>query len=313
MANYITNIPGSTIDQYLQEGHQAKTKVEILDSREAAHHVASLTDISFSPSPTGVNMTLTKGGGSASKPLPMAGVNAGLMSAADKTLLGIIRKNYINAGATYNATTGYYSLNGLTDITEEQMSVIYADTYRKQCGKDLSYMYYGSNARTNFPARNRSSYENGLTCLDLCYCRKMEVFKWGQEYNSGQLDSFYGTISAATEMFYGCIALHTIIGVLNLSPITSKPTSMFGHCDALENVQILGLKTSLDLQSPVISYDSLRFLVDHAANTSAITVTVDSHVWNWLTGGSSPPEGHTSEEWQAINSDAVAKNISFAY
>ena len=42
------------------------------------------------------------------------------------------RALYIAAGAVYNEKTGFYELNGLTDITEEQMKVIYVQTNHKQ-------------------------------------------------------------------------------------------------------------------------------------------------------------------------------------
>lgn len=216
------------------------------------------------------------------------------------------RQKYINAGATYNAATGYYSLNGLTDITEEEMAVIYADTYRKQCGKDMSYMLAGSKARTNLPARNRTSGEYGLTtALLFGSCSKMEIIKWGEPYSDDHTSplQYYGHIALCTEMFNGCISVHTIIGAIDMESITAKPINMFGNCNALENVQILALKTSLDLQSPVISHDSLMFLVEHAANTLAITVKVHQDVWARI----------NSTEWGDIYVAATAKNISFAY
>lgn len=396
MANYITNIPGSTIDQYLQEGHEALSKansaVKTLGNTQTATAVTIL----------GATSTIVP----AATQIPAATTTkAGVMSAEDKAKLdgidpnniqskrfdatygtttyqeivnaknagkdvvcnygGILyhratevngefinvrkdpdgrinvrwlnvdtsnawthgnyelykesaeRQKYINAGATYNAATGYYSLNGLTDITEEQMSVIYADTYRKQCGLDLSSIYAYSKARTNFPMRNRGNNEGEMKFRDACFfCQKLEVVKYGEVYKPGiSGNRYYGYTTDISEAFYNCVKLKQIIGVIDTERITDagKASNAFYNCNLLEDVQILGLKTSLDLQSPVISYDSLRFLVDHAANTTAITVTVDVHVWNWLTGGSFPPEGHTPEEWQAINSDAVAKNISFAY
>ena len=45
------------------------------------------------------------------------------------TTSGTLRDLYISAGAVYNEATGFYELNGLTDITEEQMRVIYEKTW----------------------------------------------------------------------------------------------------------------------------------------------------------------------------------------
>lgn len=306
MSQYKSTHTGPQIDQYLDEAHALKMKEDSMPP---------VINIQRSISSDSISLTQNmRNGSSIDVTIPSATTTkAGLMSSADKSrldrtigrlemdaleeivssLYNGVRQNYINAGATYDEDSGFYSMNGLTDITEAQMSVIYADTYRKQCSKDLSYMFYGSKARTNFPARNRETWENGLTCLDLCYCRNMEVFKWGPEYDSSQSEKYYGTIETATEMFNGCIALHTIIGVLNLSPITSKPTTMFGDCNALENVQILGLKTSLDITSPSISSRSLMFIVEHSANTTNITIKVHTTVMDKLLDAE-------NEEWHSI-------------
>lgn len=225
-----------------------------------------------------------------------------------------LRKLYTNAGAVYNPTTGLYSLNGLTDITEDEMAVIYADTYRKQCGQDLSFLYTATKARTNFAPTNRADNLPELNFLDaFMFCTHIEVALIGREYQDDYPVVRYLKFSNLSEAFYSCTRLKKIIGVLNLTNCTGSLGTTFNGCNALEDVQILGLKSSLDLQSPVISYDSLRFLVDHAANTSIITVKVHPTVWDWLNGGAQPTEGHTAAEWQAINTDANAKHISFAY
>ena len=57
-----------------------------------------------------------------------------------------LRDLYISAGAKYNETTGYYELNGLTDITEEEMRIIWQE--------DLSGWY--QKGRTNL-TRNIST------------------------------------------------------------------------------------------------------------------------------------------------------------
>ena len=55
-------------------------------------------------------------------------------------------------------------------------------------------------------------------------------------------------------------------------------------------------------------------MVDNAANTSAITVTVHPTTYSYLTGTAQPTEqvGGTSEQWQAIVTAASAKQITFA-
>lgn len=62
------------------------------------------------------------------------------------------RALYVAAGAVYNEQTGFYELNGLTDITEEQMKVIYVQTHHVTRQTDLSGVFANANnIRTNYP------------------------------------------------------------------------------------------------------------------------------------------------------------------
>ena len=62
-----------------------------------------------------------------------------------------LRDLYISAGAKYNETTGYYELNGLTDITEEEMRKIYLlyITNTSQSQHLVSWLSYPNSFRTN--------------------------------------------------------------------------------------------------------------------------------------------------------------------
>lgn len=65
------------------------------------------------------------------------------------------RALYVAAGAVYNQNTGFYELNGLTDITEEQMREIYVQTNPTKRVADLCSVLNASSIRTNFPFLNR--------------------------------------------------------------------------------------------------------------------------------------------------------------
>lgn len=309
MSKYQSSHTGAQIDQYLDEAHALKMKEDSMPP---------VINIQRSISSESIALTQNmRDGSSIDVTIPSATTTkAGLMSSADKSRLdrtigrlemdaleeivsslqNSIRQNYINAGATYDEDSGFYSLNGLTDITEEQMSVIYADTYRKQCGKDMSYMLAGSKARTNFPARNRKASESGLvTSLLFGSCSNMEVIKWGEPYSEEHSSplQYYGNLSTCTEMFNGCGSVHTIIGAIDMESITAKPINMFGNCNSLVNVEILALKSSLDITSPSISSRSLMFLVEHSANTTNITIKVHTTVMDKLLDAE-------NEEWHSI-------------
>lgn len=74
-----------------------------------------------------------------------------------------LRDMYVSAGAKYNEATGFYELNGLTDITEEEMRVIWQE--------DLSGWYRKgrTNLTRNIEARgNAGGYNGGIDICNMC-------------------------------------------------------------------------------------------------------------------------------------------------
>ena len=59
-----------------------------------------------------------------------------------------MRPIYEACGAVWNEETGYYELNGLTDITEEEMLTIYA-VFSDYKIEDINWKYAYTKARTN--------------------------------------------------------------------------------------------------------------------------------------------------------------------
>ena len=228
---------------------------------------------------------------------------------------GSRRDLYIAAGATYDATTGHYSLNGLTDITEEQMAAIYFDTYRKCGGHDMSFAYNGTKARTNFHPRNGHWGPDHMICVGMFHQSDIETAYMSiVDAYEDILRSFYPVIDNAQQMFYSCTELVKVKGPLLVGEASSLG-AMFYNCDKLEDVEIIGLSRELEIESPVLTFKSLRDMVTYASDSisEAIDVTVDADIWDLLNGGHAPHDGHTTEEWQEINTDALEKNIRFVY
>lgn len=71
------------------------------------------------------------------------------------TTSGTLRDLYISAGAVYNEQTGYYELNGLTDITEEEMRKIYLlyITNSSQSQHLVTWLTFPDDFRTNIAPR----------------------------------------------------------------------------------------------------------------------------------------------------------------
>lgn len=78
------------------------------------------------------------------------------------------RALYVAAGAVYNEQTGFYELNGLTDITEEQMRNIYVYTSGAINQNDLSGKFSNLPIRTNLPFKANSGSYFGDASIGLC-------------------------------------------------------------------------------------------------------------------------------------------------
>ena len=212
------------------------------------------------------------------------------------------RALYVAAGAVYNEQTGFYELNGLTDITEEQMRVIYGCRYFN-LPEEATNLFSGFTGRTNFPFKsNPGGWVGTLVCNYMCANSTVQVFNVG----IANPDVSYCLFSKASGMFYNCNNLHTIIGVLRCGSNVSSLNSMFKGCIELINVKVRLLNVDISFSdSPLLSLESLQYLITNAANTPAITVTVHADVYAKI-------QDETQADWHALIASAQEKNITFA-
>ena len=126
-------------------------------------------------------------------------------------------------------------------------------------------------------------------------------------------------VSNIYDAFGGCATLIEVNGIIDISEVnTGNSINAFTYAVSLREIRLLGLTINLNLQwQKELSYESLRYLVDNATNTSPITVTVHPDVYAKLTGDTTnEAAGVLTEEeeaaWQQVLADAVEKNISFA-
>ena len=129
----------------------------------------------------------------------------------------------------------------------------------------------------------------------------MEVFNLGQKNPSVGYCIPQGVVG----MFYRCTKLHTILGELRVSGITNL-NNIFTGCSVLANIKVKQLKANISLaDSPLISLESLQYLITNAANTSVITVTVHADVYAKI-------QDESNTDWHALLAAAEAKQITFA-
>lgn len=211
------------------------------------------------------------------------------------------RALYVAAGAVYNEQTGFYELNGLTDITEEQMREIYMTCCSNVRVGSINERYSNSQMRTNIRfSDNYGSWIGGFNVQNMCYsCTSLEVFAVSS-------DASFLYINNCSRMFLNCSKLKTIRGGIKFNSTTQNYTSIFSGCALLETVKCNGIVASISFSdSPLLSLESLQYLITNAVNTSAITVTVHADVYAKI-------QDETQTEWHALIASAQEKQITFA-
>ena len=208
------------------------------------------------------------------------------------------RALYVAAGAVYNKQTGFYELNGLTDITEEQMRLIYNATNPIVSMSDRIAAFNGLNIRTNLRFITQGGYQPCSAQALFTGCRYLEVANLG----GGSSSKFFAqTISYA---FRSCLVLRKITPIINV--LNADLTNIFQLCSKLETVNLEKVSKNISFSdSPLISLESLQYLITNAANTSAITVTVHADVYAKI-------QDETQTEWHALIASAQEKQITFA-
>lgn len=140
------------------------------------------------------------------------------------TTSGTLRDLYISAGAKYNEATGFYELNGLTDITEEEMRVIWQE--------DLSgwYLKGRTNLTRNISVRGTAGgYNSGIDISNICYNNSnITKFNFGASPLAHFLDN----------AFSGCTRLETIDTRFQITPYGGVVgPNIFRDCRALKEVR----------------------------------------------------------------------------
>lgn len=172
---------------------------------------------------------------------------------------------------------GCWYLNGIGDITNEQMRKIYSLGHIAMLGKELQYggttdytKGYATSVRTNLP--RIGGYNGDVSTVGLlAYNSCIEVFNGGlSTLVTGGTLALNGSYA-----FYGCSRLKAVVGcgALKLSNISDDT---FAGCEALQHINITKLSSSINLQdSPNLSRESLLYMINNSEATSAITIKLN--------------------------------------
>lgn len=88
-------------------------------------------------------------------------------------------------------------------------------------------------------------------------------------------------------MFYSPVIENVgVLDAINTTNFGAKSGSWrdaFGYCTSLKNLYIKNLKASINVSWSPINFESIEYIVNNAANTSAITISVSPYTWNLMT------------------------------
>ena len=210
-----------------------------------------------------------------------------------------LRKLFEAAGAKYNESTGFYELNGFTDISEAEMIKTYQRTnnWWLSSGQGVCSGVYG--CRTNIApytytlwTGHRFSFYNSFINGDM-----VKVVLTTDSINAISFSTLHNFLLYSKTV--------SVTGFMSIANVSDSTDHIAG--ESLESITLKSLNTNLKIRKcKSLNLESFTYMVDNAMNTRAVTVTVHPDVMAKFEDA----EGHP--EWHALMQQAAEKQISFA-
>ena len=196
-------------------------------------------------------------------------INGEIQGIKDK---GTLHDLFLASGATYNQDTKMYQLNGL-DLTFNEMLKSFIYTYPLLFSKKWIHSAGFSDIRTNIKpfglmawgSAGVNANQTFNSCMNLEVV-DMELIKY----------KYFVTVLNLYAVFNNCSKLRIVRG-FDLDSITNKThvNKTFDKCSSLEIVKITNLKVDISFNdSPLLSKESIVYLINHASPSSPITITL---------------------------------------
>lgn len=192
-----------------------------------------------------------------------------------------LRDLYISAGAVYNEATGFYELNGLTDITEEQMRTIYEKTWGWWLHLPSLNGFGSALPRTNIPCPDYKiiAYASNISIHSIFSVSdnddNLEVVNLRALYTPTVFDEI--KIVDFNWAFQSDKKLREVQGFINVREARSD-LNIGGN---IETINIKGLKVNIRFyNSQRLSKESVLYMINNSEATSAITIGLQQAVYD---------------------------------
>lgn len=173
-------------------------------------------------------------------------------------------------GETVTHKAGHYYLNGIGDITEKQMAVIYS----KGNTLNLEYNLNDYKGRTNLPLLSigTSTYLKGYYYASNCSAEVINLNRG--DYSFVIFEKTYDS----ERVFSNCSKLKAICGRLMFTNIPN--VNIFYNSKLLQFVNIYKLKYDLSFATnSIISKESILYMIQNAIPTNTITITLHADAY----------------------------------
>lgn len=189
---------------------------------------------------------------------------------------GTLRDLYISAGAKYNEATGFYELNGLTDITEEEMRKIYLlyITNSPKAEHIVSWLSYPNDFRTNIEPRVYyvSNIQNSINDNSVL---EVLVLSASSIYIQNLAATAHGSFPKLRRVVGNWVYANN-----NPSNYNFGYGQPFQNCPLLEEIRMKKINKSHTFAvSPNLSKESVQYMITNAnppsgAAVGSITITL---------------------------------------
>ncbi len=175
--------------------------------------------------------------------------------------VGTLRDLYVSAGARYNEATGYYELNGLTDITEEEMRKIYLlyITNSPKAEHIVSWLSYPNDFRTNIAPRVYyvSNIQNSIGGNDVL---EVLVLSVSALYIQNLVATAHGSFPKLRRVIGYWVYANN-----NPSKYDFSYGQPFSNCPLLEEIRMKSINKSHTFAvSPNLSKESVLYMITNA-------------------------------------------------
>lgn len=222
----------------------------------------------------------------------------------------------------YNEETGYFELNGITDLTWDDAKMIFALSAYSE------YPYYSNRGmysklkdkgsfRTNLPSICGGYYSSNPS-VSTYLCDSIEVLNVMQRmpFNRPPYQTSTMSTRCTSIDFYNCGCLRKVMGIIYLY---QNSAATYGyHLPKLEEINLYNISKDYKYlyKAPKLNYTSVKTMIEQRGGTDAITIWYHADVYNKILGTADDAayegSGGTKEEWMALADLATTKNITLA-